>query len=787
MFMNKIEIKIWANPQGIAEVTRKLPSVIFTDEEKALFSPDSYDPITTPDFFSIFYARNSYVVSYHFYITGSKLNFRDARTILSIAIPRGYAIRMPGESGVQPLSDTDINLYKVFVELKKKYEDLVSQLNDINGLSDALAYTVPHWIDEYSAKLVIDHLQPLINIPGTTKAKGYVLWNDSSMLQQYLEAPVRMDFNGASLMLLLPTVAEQQYAAFLRPFFPVRAEPQYRPKYSVYFPAYKREDPIAIIHSLDETIEHTFEKPYSKPIHLNGKYSDHIQDWDIKKTSDKAGFNIGLQFEEQEFRREINVTFINLNNQSVKVKRVESWLVPSVGRIVTDDNGCWLVLRGVEIDSVSQITFSSNRKDYWIRDFSFSQDLINIRVEEVFYFDVPDLKKAIECKYHFSPKIYYFQDGLMWASIDSRTPFRGDKHQYKVKLGESEEYEEAVFFMDQDFNSIELKRKPRTKLVISFKGEILIWLDADGRRSVTLQEDTGANGESRGEGHKNILMPRVVTLSDNELELPPFNGEKKISFTAPGFKTEHTYIRAKTEKLELEMQLVWWKKIQKVRLTYVLIGLLFGYILGCLLPLPFLSNSKGGQSQSTYPSYSKADSIPAGTTDDNDDTYGGAPAFQDSVNLDEQDSKQPPEIEPSKESEKSAISTKQDNSKKPDQPAPTPPAQEISPELAAIMQKLMGIEFTHADLQKARDIARKAGQLQEKEQFFKDCEFALSVATSGKNRGASYVGVQLRQRHTLQDIQKNAILRVIKDEDTFNSDTKTYSTIKAMLDAYNNQ
>ena len=242
--MNTIEIRIWANPQGFMEVTRQLPSVIFTPEEKRAFNPDSYDPITAPEFFSIFYAKKSYVISYHFFVSGSKLQFRDNRTILSVAIPRGYSLGTPIDSS-QLNTELQTNIINIFSDLKRKYEELFT---DINELSNSLTLEVPGWISEYSNELVTDSLQPIINIPGTTNAKGYVLYDSSIVLRQFLEAPVRMEFNRASLMLILPFESVQQNAAFLQSFSFVKAEPKYRAKYSVFFPAYQR-DPIAIIYS----------------------------------------------------------------------------------------------------------------------------------------------------------------------------------------------------------------------------------------------------------------------------------------------------------------------------------------------------------------------------------------------------------------------------------------------------------------------------------------------------------------------------------------------------------
>ena len=760
--MNKIEIKIWANPQGIAEVTRKLPSIIFTEDEKSMFSPDSYDPFTIPDFFSIFYARISYVVSYHFYLTGSKMPFRDNRTVLSVAIPRGYVID---------------NLVDVFTQLKIKYEDLVNQLNDINGLTDALAYMVPQWIDEYSPQLKSDELQPRINIPGTTNAKGYVLWKNSTVLKQYLKAPVRMDFNGASLMLLLPIGAEQSYAAFLKSFEHVNAEPEYRPKFSVYFPAYKT-DAIAVISSLDEELNSTFEKQYCTPIELKGRYINHISDWKIQKTSDNAGFKIGLQFEEQEFRYNVYVLLNNLNRQRVNAKNIESWLVPSIGRIETDGNGCWLILRGAENNSVTQVTFSSNREDYLILNFSFSHNIINLIVEEVFYFDVPGLKREIERKYNFSPKVYYSQNNQQWKPLEMKTPFKGNKQEYKVKLLGNEEYEETLFSMAKDFNSIEIKRKPGLKLTILFEGEIRKWLEADERRNVTLLENTDA--DRKPSGNKDVPIELSVNLSNNVLELPPFNGNKQFCFKAPGFKTEYRALGANTNELKIVMELVWWKRIWKVKLTYVLIGIFLGYILGCLLPLSFLNNSKGEQPDPSNITDTISVSAPVDSSDI-ETTYGpSSPGV--GVNSGESEP-----LQQSTEKGKfqqgtnpQIISGNQDPKETPSSTS-TP---STSPELTALMQKLQGIDYTHGDLAKAKELAKNAGQLKKNEQFFKDCEFALSVATSSTNRSASFVKNQLAKHSTLQPDQITAIKKITEIDDVFNSDNKSYKTIGEMLVQY---
>ena len=776
-----IEIKIWAEINGFMEISDGVgDKSLLMPSELREYNVEGLNNLNSDiGFCSVFYATNSYIVGFHFLSTDKRKLLEHRDTVVAVVIRRGFKL---------------VHLFAALSLLRKKYETVLANQDKSKGIRELgfdILQELPSWEEELNSQLEYDRMQPIINLPGTVKAKGYVSCKTSMEISSYLEYPLRTDLKGAQLMLYLPKdmVENSKHKTVLNSFQPVSLELIYHPKFVVYFPAYK-EEPIAVISSLDEELNFTFEKQYCTPIELKGRYIDHISDWKIQKTSDNAGYNIGLQFEEQEFRYNVYVLLNNLNRQRVNAKNIESWLVPSIGRIETDGNGCWLILRGAENNSVTQVTFSSNREDYLILNFSFSHNIINLIVEEVFYFDVPGLKREIERKYNFSPKVYYSQNNQQWKPLEMKTPFKGNKQEYKVKILGSEEYDAATFSMTKDFNSIELKRKPALKLTILFEGEIRKWLETDEKRGILLQTRLDSK-EARSK--KKLLMDSLrlrffVNLSNSELELPPFKFAE-FYFEAPGFKTEYKMLSANTNKLILDMQLVWWKKIWKTKLTYALIGIFVGFGLGVIFHYFFVDAPKREQPITPI---SAIDSY--NNSVDSDDTIEASNHREDSnsegSNLPQQQMESVPSQEqdsvanPKKSMDSEAPNRPSSHSPSVNQPSESPSTGKTSYELFALLRKLKGIDYTHGDLSKAKEMAKNEGQFKKHEQLFRDCEFALHVATVGKMRSASFVKRQLRKHPTLHPEQIRAIMKIIEDEDVFNCDTKSYMTIKRMLDAY---
>lgn len=745
--MSNIEIKIWANPQGFAEVTRKLPSVIFTEEEKQLFNPDSYDGLKVNEYVSVFYAQQAYVVSLHFFVS-SKLHFRDERTILSVIIPRGYKL---------------LNLYDVLTDLKRKYEQMLDErLTDINDLVNTLSQEVPTWMAEYSEedKLVVDDLQPAINMPGRqTAARGYVAFDGQDALRAFLDAPLRLDFKGASIMLFIPRSVVDDVSSQLNflGILPVNAEPKYTPKYSMFFPAYQ-DTPIAIISSLDEELNKRFEKPYCKPIVLIGRYSDHLNEWKIERTPDRTGYTIGLRFEEQEQSIPIQLTFVDLYGRQANPRNVETWLIPSIGTICPSGNGYELVLRGEQIAiAKEEVTFNTNREEFLLSKVSIDNSgSFNIYVEEVFYYDVSLLKETIQRNYGFLPIVYYSDHGN-WKRLDARMPFKGNRKDYKLVIQESDGYKEAIFAMDKPLNNVRLEEKKGNIVQIEFVGEIRSWLKANEYNAVTVLIDRGLY-ESQG--------AVLLNLKDNFLKLPPkAKSPVNYQFKARGFKTKYDTIDPKAkEPVKLNMERVWWTKLLRSRKAIAFAALFIGFFLG------FYYN-KFSLNEMEKELKKKDDIILRLRQQVQDLSHG-----QD---VDVSEYKQNEDNADPEEGTKSSPGGT-DQQQEPTQQVKQEP--KPSTELANQLEKLKGIEFTRTDLDNAKKKAEAEGLAEQNKKLFEACEFALGVV-SGRSKSADYVKKRLSDK-SLTTVQKNAILDIISDREVYNSDNKTYATLKAMLDVF---
>ena len=749
-YSGNVDIKVWAEINGFIEVYDGVGDKnLLTPSENLIFHLQKLNVLNTDyGFCSVFYTERSYIVSYHFYAADKHKILERRDTVISIVIRRGYRIVHP---------------FAVLSQLRKKYEGILSNQSTIKELGFNVLQVLDSWKHDILENIEKDDMQPLINLPGKVINKGYVVCQNMLEIKTYLDYPLRVDFRGFKMMLfLLKNVADNtDFTPLLSNFLHIKVKLIYSRTFAVYFPAYQ-DAPIANIASLDEELDFQFEKQNCCPIHLQGKYSEHMSDWKILPTDEKTGYIIGLQFEEKEYRYRIDVKFIDLKGGEQKAQSVNTWLSPSSGKILCEDNDYWLVLKGSENEQLSHLEFRSDRDNYRVGKWTLSGNVINITIDEVFLFKVAELKKYIYDKYKFTPEIFLSVKKRWLACNDDRVSLKGAPQDYRIRISGSPDYQEAEFSMgDANLTGIRLIRKPDLSFNFRFKGAIQEWLEASDRRYLILSE---VRSDS------DIPLEFKLNLSRNMLKMPVSSITKKYCLKAPGFKDKCIVLNEKNTDIEVEMRLIWWRKIQRLCGMALFVGLSFGlflgYIAGCLW----------------YPMFSDKvivteDELEEGGIEELKPVESDASTYSTPVSY-YNDSLQ----------NEGDFSTVDDKSSEPSTPvvtsAPVAVEKQMSPKLTKLMEKLKGIEYTNGDIAKAKEQARKEGSLKKNFKFFEEVQFALNVVAIPNVRIASYVKRKLGKCTELSSEQKSAIEKIVEDELVYNSDARSFNTIKEMYEIY---
>lgn len=455
--MQNIEIKIWANPQGFVELTKKLPSELFAEDEKAAFNPDGNFTLVAEDYFSIFFGHNSYVVTFHILLSNRKL--RHPRTIFSLAIRRGYKLN---------------NLIKEFADLRAKYEDLLNnQISDINELKNGIIRSVPNWMDALNAKLIADDTQPFININAAEASiSGYVSYSSAENLNGYLSNPVRTEYRGYRIVMILPENVIQQNSAFLRDkmITGINAAPVYNPQYDIWFPDYDPNKPIKTVRSLQEGIDLPFTKPNCKPIRLTGLFLENMSEWNIRMNDDKTGYVIGLKFEEE---RKVCKVYVRDCKSDEEIGNPTSFLLTTgLGRLMPTADGCELELKGKDIElffqsqAVLKDRFRIKQVDtktvtsYKIECVSIMPDSsIVIKVSKVFLFYVSQVRREIEKKYPGIEPVISVIYGNSESTVEFDKLLDGEMKDYQIRIcDKSKIYKDGDIIPMISWNNYHLER-----------------------------------------------------------------------------------------------------------------------------------------------------------------------------------------------------------------------------------------------------------------------------------------------------------------------------------------
>lgn len=294
-----MKIRIWANITQYGELTES--STFLSDSEIELFEYRRLQAFDSGLFFSISYARQAYVLAVHFMIPkGLLVSLKHRLTTIAMVVERGYQVK---------------DAASVLKGLQSSYVLFLKELqsSQIEQLPRLLNKRVVDWEAQLTERVISDPQQILINRQLSGR-KGYVTYKDDEGLRGYLANPLRLDFKGAIQILVIPQVESAKLNSVLtnQNFIPVNSSPKYSPKFALSFPDYNPQNAIALIGSIDDFFVHTFRREGYKPIVLEGKLSEHLEDWKIAQSEDKTTYIIGLKFEQENSLRTTRHSWVAL-------------------------------------------------------------------------------------------------------------------------------------------------------------------------------------------------------------------------------------------------------------------------------------------------------------------------------------------------------------------------------------------------------------------------------------------------------------------------------------------
>ena len=564
--MTNFEIFIWGNPSGFRMLAPNLPANLLTVQERSSLNPDVFDSFKSGEFYSFAYAKDSYVVSCHFFAKDKSKILREGRTVISVAVRRGYIF-----------GDMSLMLDK----LRDVYNDLLASINNVNSLDDEVSLLIGGWNRDFEQYCKQDSDQLCINQFGTAKQRSIVSYQSDNDRNALLNCPMRPEYIGSYLVFIAPQQDIENFRGTLQmmQFNPLIVSPVYSPIFQIYFPSWKGNAQIASVSSVNEKISLTCEKKFYKTIRLEGSIEDHLVDWKVNRTADKTGYIIGLDFEAEEQRHPVTVKSADSGTNV----QFLSWLDFNIGKFDTIHNE--LVLRGEEmagqLKPVSKVEIKQIEKEQINNDGS-----IEILVREYSFHDCTALKIYLKNKYQIEPKLSINPRKEGGRCINSKKSensvlFLGEAKDYELIIQETDRFEELRIPLDTDPRTIMLKEKAGLTLTVNYSKDLEAWLLAKRGRcicySLLYEDPSEKSGELR-------ISP------DNVLKLRA-SRNRRIKFWAEGFKPDFYEPATKSGEEEFTLHLtptistIIRKILTKLIVPFIifLFGTAFGWLIVCPL------------------------------------------------------------------------------------------------------------------------------------------------------------------------------------------------------------
>lgn len=447
--MANCTISIWGNPNGRGYIVNGRESGLMTLEDCNIRNIDG-DSVFQGEFYSVMYTDRGYIISYHYTLKdegriasefGGVINFRDPRTVISIAVPRGCTLDGPVE---------------IFEKLCEEYYNVIGKLISIDELSSRVSRALPEWEELIDRNIVKGTADLRVNTKDE-RAKGAVVYQNLDDVNSYLVTLERLLYKGYKVLYFVP----QTSAAFFASVTPVYAPVSFVPSYKVVFP----DNSVKEISSLEEPIDVTVVTPNHEDLHFQGTLAAKMTEWSVRPSEDCSEYVIGLRPVPK--KKVVPIYCTDLGTGMLKPDL--TMLQPSVGHI----EGSVLVLTGDEIDtarSAFNITVLApyRRVDISKETSPDGSSVIKVQIVQRVSFNVDECIRKITLAYGFSPEIYC-NGARVYGVIDKDIT---EARRCRITIKGSEDYETYEMDMPTDnwTPAINLKKREGRKMSFEVRG-----------------------------------------------------------------------------------------------------------------------------------------------------------------------------------------------------------------------------------------------------------------------------------------------------------------------------
>ena len=573
--MANCTISIWGNPNGRGYIVNGRESDLMTFADCNIRNIDG-DSVFQGEFYSVMYTDRGYIISYHYTLRdegmiasefGGFINFRDPRTVISIAVPRGCTLDGPVE---------------IFDKIRDEYYNVIAKLITIDELSGRVSKVLPEWEELVSRNIVKGATALRVNTKDE-RSKGVVVYQNLDDVSSYLVTLERQMYKGNKLIYFVPQTSASFFAGVPAIYAPVSFVPSYR----VVFP----DNTVREISSLEEPIDVTVTVPNHEDMHLQGTVAAKMTEWCISPSEDCSEYVIGVRPSPMK-----KIVLIDCTDLGTGLPKSElSMLMPSVGHI----EGSVLVLTGDEIDkadSAFNITVLApyRRVDFRKETQADGSAVIKVQIIQRVSFNADEYIRRITSSYGFSPEIYC-NGARVYGIIEKDIT---EARRCRITIKGSEDYEEYEMDMplDNHLAAINLKKREGREITFEVRGaeaqealkygaKIEVYSSAD-------EDGDGKKGGKKGEPQQKPsgrpapkLKSHRFFLSSHQMEEkfdPSFlSSEREYKATMKGFKPFSFKLpkRMPTHPIELVFKPTVGTQFKKNKGWIALIVLAF--LLGC--------------------------------------------------------------------------------------------------------------------------------------------------------------------------------------------------------------
>lgn len=577
--MIKCTISIWGNPNGRGYIASGWDEGnLMTQTDCDLRNIDG-DSVYPGAYYSVMYTDRGYIISHHYTLEndgvitpefGGVISFRDPRTVISIAVPRGCYLENPVD---------------IFDKLRDEYNREIKKLINIDELSSKISQALPGWQEVVSRYICQGTVALRVNTKDE-RSRGVVVYSNLGDVDSFLTTLERQLYKGYKVIYYIHQTSAASFAGLAN----IPALPSFEPSYKVLLP----DGTPLEIKSLDEPIDVTITRPDHKDLRLQGTIASKMTEWAIRPSDDRSEYVIGIQPEPLE--RIVSIDCMDIGTGIMKSDL--PMLVPTLGRIV----GSALVLTGDEISQARNgidITVQAPYRRISIRIEGDQQKVIKMEIVQVVFFNVDEFINRIISEYGFTPEIYCNEDRVFGVIQKDFNIARN----CRITIKGSEDYETYEMMMPTDGwvpSSISLKKREGRKIPFEVKGieaqdafkkigKIYVESDDDDER------EEGKGKKKEASKAKVKLKKHIFTLTPNnmsvEFKQSDMTSERMYKAELKGFKTVSFRLpkRFLGRPVELEFRPTIGTRLKKNRGWIALIVLAFllgtgaGYGLKCLI------------------------------------------------------------------------------------------------------------------------------------------------------------------------------------------------------------